>query len=69
MSACGRFGVCTAVWAMPIVHVGSFGQVVFAWFILNGMMLLNVSDYCHYMMRGGIILGAVLSNQMLERIR
>ena len=54
---------------MPIVHVGSFGQVVFAWFILNGMMLLNVSDYCHYMMRGGIILGAVLSNQMLERIR
>ena len=37
--------------------------------ISNGMTLLNVSEYWQYVVRGAIILGAVLLNQMLEQIR
>ncbi len=37
--------------------------------ISNGMTLLNVSEYWQYVVRGGIILGAVLLNQVLERVR
>jgi ribose/xylose/arabinose/galactoside ABC-type transport system permease subunit len=33
------------------------------------MTLLNVSEYWQYVVRGAIILGAVLLNQMLERSR
>jgi ribose/xylose/arabinose/galactoside ABC-type transport system permease subunit len=37
--------------------------------ITNGMTLLNVSEYWQYVVRGAIILGAVLLNQVLERAR
>jgi len=34
--------------------------------ITNGMTLLDVSEYWQYVVRGAIILGAVLLNQVLE---
>ena len=43
--------------------------VLFLGCISNGMTLINVSEYWQYVVRGGIILGAVLLNQVLERVR
>jgi ribose/xylose/arabinose/galactoside ABC-type transport system permease subunit len=40
--------------------------VLFLGCITNGMTLLNVSEYWQYVVRGAIILGAVLLNQVLE---
>ncbi len=48
---------------------GTFVGVIFLGCISNGMTLLNVSEYWQYVVRGAIILGAVLLNQMLERSR
>lgn len=48
---------------------GTFVGVIFLGCISNGMTLLNVSEYWQYVVRGVIILGAVLLNQMLERSR
>lgn len=46
---------------------GTFLGVLFLGCIANGMTLLNVSEYWQYVVRGAIILGAVLMNQVLER--
>lgn len=43
--------------------------VLFLGCIANGMTLINVSEYWHYVVRGGIILGAVFLNQVLECVR
>lgn len=48
---------------------GTFVGVIFLGCISNGMTLLNVSEYWQYVVRGAIILGAVLLNQMLDRSR
>ena len=48
---------------------GTFVGVIFLGCISNGMTLLNVSEYWQYVVRGAIILGAVLLNQMLDRGR
>ncbi|MBB3930147.1 ribose/xylose/arabinose/galactoside ABC-type transport system permease subunit [Kaistia hirudinis] len=48
---------------------GTLLGVLFLGCIANGMTLMNVSEYWQYVVRGGIILGAVLLNQILERIR
>lgn len=41
---------------------GTFVGIVFLGVLLNGMTLLNVSEYIQYIVRGGLILGAVLIN-------
>jgi len=46
---------------------GTFLGVIFLGCISNGMTLLNVSEYWQYVVRGAIILGAVLLYQALER--
>ena len=48
---------------------GTLIGVLFLGCISNGMTLLNVSEYWQYVVRGAIILGAVLLNQILERGR
>jgi ribose/xylose/arabinose/galactoside ABC-type transport system permease subunit len=48
---------------------GTLIGVLFLGCISNGMTLLNVSEYWQYVVRGGIILAAVLLNQVLERAR
>lgn len=48
---------------------GTLLGVLFLGCITNGMTLLNVSEYWQYVVRGGIILGAVLVNQVLEEVR
>jgi len=48
---------------------GTLLGVIFLGCISNGMTLLNVSEYWQLVARGAIILGAVLLNQLLERIR
>ncbi len=48
---------------------GTFIGVLFLGFVVNGMTLLNVSEYWQYVVRGALILGAVLFNYMLERLR
>lgn len=45
---------------------GTLLGVLFLGCISNGMTLLDVSEYWQYVVRGAIILGAVLLNQMLE---
>ncbi len=45
---------------------GTLVGVLFLGCITNGMTLLNVSEYWQYVVRGAIILGAVLLNQVLE---
>ena len=47
---------------------GTLLGVLFLGCIANGMTLMNVSEYWQYVVRGGIILGAVLLNQILERV-
>ena len=46
---------------------GTLLGVLFLGCISNGMTLLNVTEYWQYVVRGGIILGAVLLNQVLEQ--
>lgn len=48
---------------------GTLIGVLFLGCISNGMTLMNVSEYWQYVVRGGIILGAVLLNQVLDRVR
>lgn len=48
---------------------GTLIGVLFLGCISNGMTLLNVSEYWQLVVRGGIIIGAVLLNQILERVR
>ena len=48
---------------------GTLIGVLFLGCISNGMTLMNVSEYWQYVVRGAIILGAVLLNQILERVR
>lgn len=48
---------------------GTLLGVLFLGCIANGMTLMNVSEYWQYVVRGGIILGAVLLNQILDRLR
>ncbi len=43
---------------------GTFIGVVFLGIIINGMTLLNVSEYWQYVVRGALILGAVLLNRI-----
>ena len=47
---------------------GTLIGVLFLGIIVNGMTLLNVSEYWQYVVRGGLILGAVLLNQLIERL-
>jgi ribose/xylose/arabinose/galactoside ABC-type transport system permease subunit len=48
---------------------GTLLGVLFLGCVTNGMTLLNVSEYWQYVVRGGVILGAVLLNQILERVQ
>lgn len=48
---------------------GTLLGVIFLGCIANGMTLLNVSEYWQLVVRGAIIVGAVLLNQLLERLR
>lgn len=47
---------------------GTLLGVLFLGCIANGMTLLNVSEYWQYVVRGGLILGAVLFNQISEKL-
>ena len=46
---------------------GTLIGVLFLGVIVNGMTLLNVSEYWQYVVRGALIIGAVLMNHALER--
>lgn len=48
---------------------GTLLGVLFLGCVTNGMTLLNVNEYWQYVVRGAIILGAVLLNQVLERVK
>ncbi|HBY73039.1 MAG TPA: hypothetical protein DEG06_12435 [Lachnospiraceae bacterium] len=41
---------------------GTFVGIIFLGVLLNGMTLMNISDYVQYIVRGGLILAAVLAN-------
>lgn len=41
---------------------GTFVGIIFLGVLLNGMTLMNVSEYIQYIVRGGLILAAVLIN-------
>jgi len=46
---------------------GTLIGVLFLGVIVNGMTLLNVSEYWQYVVRGALIIGAVLMNHALDR--
>jgi len=46
---------------------GTFVGVIFLGVIVNGMTLLNVNEYWQYVVKAGLILGAVLIYQLQER--
>jgi ribose/xylose/arabinose/galactoside ABC-type transport system permease subunit len=48
---------------------GTFIGVLFLGIIGNGMTLLNVSEYWQYVVRGGLIVGAVMLSQVTDRRR
>jgi len=43
---------------------GTFIGVLFLGVLINGMTLLNINQFWQYVVRGGLILGAVLLNQI-----
>jgi ribose/xylose/arabinose/galactoside ABC-type transport system permease subunit len=43
---------------------GTFVGVLFLGVLINGMTLLNINQFWQYVVRGGLILGAVLLNQI-----
>ena len=49
--------------------MGHTPGVIFLGCISNGMTLLNVNEYWQLVVSGAIIVGAVLLNQVLERVR
>jgi ribose transport system permease protein len=46
---------------------GTLVGVLFLGFIVNGMTLLNISEYWQLVVRGALIIGAVLLNQILDK--
>jgi ribose/xylose/arabinose/galactoside ABC-type transport system permease subunit len=46
---------------------GTLIGILFLGIIVNGMTLLNISEYWQYVVRGGLIIGAVLLNHILEK--
>ncbi|MCJ8323351.1 MAG: ABC transporter permease [Rhizobiales bacterium] len=46
---------------------GTLIGVLFLGVIVNGMTLMNVSEYWQYVVRGGLIIGAVWMNHALDR--
>ncbi|MFO8042952.1 MAG: ribose ABC transporter permease, partial [Alkalispirochaeta sp.] len=54
------FGGAGRIW-------GTFIGVVFLGVIINGMTLLNISQYWQYVVRGVLILAAVLVNNISAR--
>ncbi len=46
---------------------GTFVGVIFVGMVLNGMVLLNIDEYWQYVVRGGLIIGAVLLNQVQSK--
>jgi len=46
---------------------GTLIGVLFLGIIVNGMTLLNISEYWQLVVRGALIIGAVMLNQMLDR--
>jgi len=46
---------------------GTFIGVLFLGVIGNGMTLMNVSEYWQYVVRGGLIIGAVMLNQIVDK--
>ncbi len=46
---------------------GTLIGVLFLGVIVNGMTLLNVSEYWQYVVRGALIIGAVLMNHAMDR--
>ena len=42
----------------------TFVGVLFLGVLINGMTLLNINQFWQYVVRGGLILGAVLLNQI-----
>ena len=47
--------------------VGTLIGIIFLGFMSNGMTLLNLSEYIQMVVKGGVILGAVLVNTMMEQ--
>jgi sugar transport system permease protein len=43
---------------------GTFVGMLFLGVLINGMTLLNINQFWQYVVRGGLILGAVLLNQI-----
>ncbi len=48
---------------------GTFIGVLFLGIIGNGMTLMNVSEYWQYVVRGGLIVGAVMLSQVTDKRR
>ncbi len=46
---------------------GTLIGIIFLGFMSNGMTLLNLSEYIQMVVKGGVILGAVLINTMMEQ--
>lgn len=46
---------------------GTFIGMIFLGVLVNGMTLLNINEYWQYVVRGGLILGAVLLNVVHEK--
>ena len=46
---------------------GTFIGIIFLGVLVNGMTLLNINEYWQYVVRGGLILGAVLLNVVHEK--
>lgn len=46
---------------------GTFVGLIFLGVLMNGMTLLNINEYIQYVVRGGLILGAVLMNTIQSK--
>ncbi len=60
--------VVISLFVVREIKWGTLIGVLFLGCISNGMTLLNVIEYWHYVLRVVIILVAVLLNQVLERL-